>query len=267
MSNFNDRPLVAGSIIGLRAFGVDGLGRLIGPQYPTVFTPGVNVGKCQPDSALTRMARQLSDIDIRLAYLRDHRMSRPPYGTGGYVGAGPAEDKPEKHEHVVGSAGCKCGYYAYFDGGNDFAKPDRVTAVVEGTGVCTVGSRGFRAEKMRLLALVIPRPVRGFNVGGGRRLSYFWTALLLLNIASTVRNGFAHDWWMMGFLAVCTVLAGFSLINGLTKPRVRFDLIRAHYPEVPVYRSRRAALKAHPLTPPEPPSPDSDPDFWTRAIR
>jgi hypothetical protein len=66
--------------------------------------------------------------------------------------------EPEPHvipEHQV--ATCSCGFYAYFDEANDYADSTTVTGVIEAYGKVTIGTRGFRAEKARLRALVIPR--------------------------------------------------------------------------------------------------------------
>ena len=40
MSDFSDRPFVAGVITGLRAFRIDLLGRLTGVVHRDVWTPG-----------------------------------------------------------------------------------------------------------------------------------------------------------------------------------------------------------------------------------
>lgn len=42
--------------------------------------------------------------------------------------------------------------------------------------------------------------------------------------------------------------------------------VRELYPDVKVYPSIEAAVAAHPLVKPELPSPESDPEFWQRAL-
>lgn len=57
--------------------------------------------------------------------------------------------------HRVGSKDCTCGFYAYLDEGQNPNDHDgNVLAIVEGYGVVTYGSRGFRAEKIKVLALI-----------------------------------------------------------------------------------------------------------------
>lgn len=50
-------------------------------------------------------------------------------------------------------AGCSCGFYAYLNGFNEYNHYTRVTGVIEGYGETLIGSRGFRAQKARILAI------------------------------------------------------------------------------------------------------------------
>jgi hypothetical protein len=62
----------------------------------------------------------------------------------------------ETAHHRAGIKGCSCGFYAYFDEDhNPHHSKSNVLCVIEGYGLLTVGTRGFRAEKARLLALVV----------------------------------------------------------------------------------------------------------------
>jgi hypothetical protein len=84
---------------------------------------------------------------------------------------------PPPAGHVVAGETCDCGFYAYFDTksnphyfdpadayfwgvGDDVDDERQVThtvfAVVQGYGVITVASRGFRCSKMRVRAIVEP---------------------------------------------------------------------------------------------------------------
>lgn len=58
MSDFADRPFAAGALTGLRAFQVDGLGRLAGPHRGGIFKPGENVATCYR-SPFEDMQRQI----------------------------------------------------------------------------------------------------------------------------------------------------------------------------------------------------------------
>lgn len=224
MSDFSDRPFVAGSLIGMRAFAVDSLGRLIGPSFPQVFAPGENAAECRKDDDPVAA--------LNLAYQRMTLSFDPVRFGGGVLSHGGGrlgenyrkakaeierkalsqeaverEDPPKPPPHTMGGIGCRCGFYAYFDGGNDYKQPDRVTALIEGYGVCTVGDRGFRASKARLVAIVRP--------GDG-------------------------------------------------VPGMRGDLVLRNYPDVPVFDRMRDALNAHPLSTGHLPSPETADDFWTR---
>jgi hypothetical protein len=161
MSDFSDRPFVAGSLIGLRAFAIDSLGRLLGPTYRQVFKPGENEAECRkPEGSLY--------ANMMVTY---NRLMASPMALGAFPAPATvtfneprlseaAVEKP-KPAHALAGVSCQCGFYAYFDGGNDYGGRSRVTAVIEGYGVCTVGTRGFRASKAKLLALVEPK--RGVN--------------------------------------------------------------------------------------------------------
>lgn len=251
MSDFSDRPFVAGSLIGLRAFAVDKYGRLLGPSFAQVFKPGENEAGCRKsDDGMAGMLRAYSNLSASLS-AASWRFTVDPFAYGGPIpkkpqpetyGTGPCpcgcgqtvefhdgtlkRGKPKapsaaeieaavpkvdttalvKVEHVLGGVKCTCGFYAYFDGLNDYKDPSRVAAIIEGYGVCTVGDRGFRASKARLVALIEPK----------------------------------------------------AQVSPLLRER-----LHRNYPDVPFYATKREAVDAHPLTPPPAPGPDDD-DFWTR---
>lgn len=122
MSDFSDRPFAAGSVFGLRSFRpateLDLPGPLVGVRG-NPWGPGENSAEC----------------------LR---------GPSDWLSGSPSSTEP----HRAGIHGCSCGFYAYFDGSNDAGMfwIIRIPAVIEGYGVVTVGSRGFRCEKARIVA-------------------------------------------------------------------------------------------------------------------
>lgn len=264
MSDFSDCPFALGSLVGLRAFAIDSLGRLSGPTYGGVFKPGENVAEC----AGGPMAVAMRDINRALsnALLRQQQQASRYYGWARSTEAAPTEteaiEEAEVEEHRVGGKDCHCGYYAYFDGDNDYRDPSRVSAVIEGYGVCTYGDRGFRAEKAKLLALVLP---------GRRAVPWivFWALLSIGNLWGLIGGITADSLWSTLVSAAALVLsvgnAGWWTRHHHKRDR-RHDLVRRNYPDVPVFRSERAAVKAFPLTPPALPDP-SDEDFWTRSAR
>lgn len=232
MSDFSDRPFVAGSLVGLRAFSVDQLGRLVGPSYPQIFTPGDNEASCKRDpyvDTLTYSLMKMQEGMYRSLYWSPPGPPAPPaqpkrsfWHIGGSSSDTPSSDHslssaavekvkdPEPPKHSLAGLDCQCGFYAYFDGRNDYKDPTRIAAIIEGFGVCTVGTRGFRASKARLVAIVVP---------------------------------------------------------GKKFPEAKFSRVTHNYPDVPLYASRRQALEAHPLTPPAVPTPETCEDFWTRSAR
>lgn len=286
MSDFSDRPFVAGSLVGLRAFSVDSLGRLVGPSFGGVFKPGENVAECRP----THMQRAFRQLRVAMTY----SVGGKEYPATAKVAN---ESEPES-PHVVGNADCSCGYYAYFDGTNGYAEPVRVEAVIEGYGVCTVGDRGFRAGKARLLALIYPEAPRTHpawfdKLADWTRRHDSITALIgvltaMLSLASGIAGiaaaieGHPAYSFPLSIFALLTAPVGPVLfkadMHGIDRayprvsgarcadadPQVNRDLVARNYPDVPVFRSMKEALDAFPLTQPEPPAP-TDEDFWTRS--
>lgn len=153
MSDFSDRPFVAGSLTGLRAFGVDPHGRLYGPSFDQVFRPGENVAVCRKDEANSGwMFPPLASLAFPV-----FGPNEPVKPEATKLAEDAATSKPpKKPKHTLAGLGCSCGFYAYFDGRNDYKERHRLGVVIEGYGVCTVGTRGFRAEKARPVALIAP---------------------------------------------------------------------------------------------------------------
>lgn len=276
MTDFADRPFVAGSLTGVRSFRVDDHGRLRGPVRPAVFKPGENVAQCDV------IRFQLAFISIK---------GGGPFSTQIQDG-GLYLDTEKKHR--PGEMDCTCGYYAYFDNGSNphHDESECVYGVIQGYGVTTVGSRGFRAEKAKLLALIDP------NKGGlkerffrllNRMAAPFDDPVVgligLMTGAMTVITGLVWGgvacasslWYLFAFLLIpvgaLLLYLPFRAIEH-DKPiitgRAMFNKVRRNYPDVPVYPSIKAALKDFPLTPPPPPSPEDDdsgryPDVRCRA--
>lgn len=288
MSSFSDRPFHLGSHVGLRAFDVDSLGRLRAPQRGTVFKPGENLAECLTDPW---------DFNARMSLALSRSMERAMRSSSTITyEQGPSEKSDEpapESKHVVGSLGCACGFYAYFDGKNDYAQPGRITAIIEGYGTYTIGSRGFRSSKARLVALVLPDG-KSRRAPGWHRIwdrwsdwceagpSAFLTAMGAMGAMWATFGAIAASPW---FAVLAVMAAGVSASAGLgfkhgldrrypdlhphvecvandSAAEVRANLVRRNYIDVPVYASEKAALAAHPLTAPKPLTPNDD-DFWT----
>lgn len=279
-NDFGTRPFVAGTLTGLRAFRVTPTGHLTGifvADYE--LTPDVNLASCHSSR---RWAFRIFNS---------------------YV--------PTTEDHELLSLKCRCGFYAYFDGGNDFLaeglgagdSDPRVAAIVEGYGKVVVGERGFRAEKLRLVALVRPpaeKPKRTWHLVKRWNAAALWMAyhprgsavavalagLLLMSIPLGLAPlspwvaypaSFAVGWSWAYFMHRFHRYGWHLRIAGMLQrglyPQRReldWDQLLANYPDVPVYPSTGVALAAHPLTVPEKPEgeepdPGIDADVWRHA--
>lgn len=157
----DSRPLVADSITGVRSFRVDKLGRLTGVTHTKVWRPGLNTATC-PHLPIKAKATA-EDLDAATEAVRAFGQAQPdPYSssmlralTGFTIHA--TERKKVDKGHRPGGFGCECGYWAYFADPDEFSDEHTLTGIVSAQGVVTVGSKGFRAEKAEVVALVEPR--------------------------------------------------------------------------------------------------------------
>lgn len=134
VSTKQDVQLVAGSIYGLRAFGFatnHKTGKLV-LRSPSNYSPewqaGEMVAKCS------------------YAYLWESKGHRP------------------------GQANCSCGFYSYYRMGpaktylparDSLNSVNGLLGVIEAYGRVTIGDRGMRSEKARIVGLVVPRKITG----------------------------------------------------------------------------------------------------------
>lgn len=220
---FADKPLplefAAGSIRGVRSFALDKLGRLTGIHHKQIWLPGENVAKCnaKPGGKATKAmtafsqypelgARRYAEIQGLAPPPRNEftrkAIRRPGWLSGGLLdldldytrdwGRDHEDDKlvidwlqeqikqePKEHDFAT----CKCGFYAFFDGSDEYSNMDRensyarmvqsmwttssstkavsarndsyapVSAVIEAYGETLIGEKGFRASKAKILAL------------------------------------------------------------------------------------------------------------------
>lgn len=139
---FSGRPYYLEPLTGQRTFSVRPDGALTGIYYQAAITPGENAARC---------------LDGMNPWKGAHDFDNPPPGTAG---------------HVVAGAACRCGFYAYFDPKSHnpyhidpespwsrsvpIAVQCTTLALIQGYGVVTVGTLGFRCGKLRLLCLIAP---------------------------------------------------------------------------------------------------------------
>lgn len=138
-----------GVVRGARSSNIDRLGRLTGINYAQVWRPGENEAECR--------RRDMDDMfGVHLQRALSYYIAAP--------GAQPAptpKPAPPAHEpHAMRD--CKHGFYAYYDGSDDYHEAGRVSAVVEGYGETVIGTRGFRSMKARIVAIHIPDDVPAY---------------------------------------------------------------------------------------------------------
>ena len=128
-------PLVAGSLYGLRTFRVEPDGMLSAVSWPYVWTNGENIAECHQTSRNT------------ISIFSSGNRFAPVSETFAAV------DKP----HDIATC-MSHGFYAYTDTGPNTFHIDEVyvQGMIEGYGVVHEGTRGFRAEKAKIVGLVYP---------------------------------------------------------------------------------------------------------------
>lgn len=181
-SEFAGIGLAPGVVRGARSFKVDNLGRLTGVVHEQVWRPGENLSECRKNddsvfyftyatrSYAGQMNAYINAINqtavtatVPVTYLPalppdNHRKKRRgksvttvPVTKPERPATAPA---PEPKAHTMGE--CACGFYGYYDGSDDYYKDGYVSGVIEGYGEALIGTRGFRVEKARIVALMIP---------------------------------------------------------------------------------------------------------------
>ena len=138
--HFSNVGLALGSVRGARSWVVrigeqPEKGLLSGLYYPQTWYPGENLAMCR----------------------------KQPPSQGMHPNAVPQRAKGPQ-EITTGHLGeCLCGFYAFYDGSNDFYDAESthwtsdiiVAGMVEGYGETLIGTRGFRCTKARIVALMI----------------------------------------------------------------------------------------------------------------
>lgn len=188
-SKFAASEFAMGTAVGIRSWNVDRLGRLVSPSYRTLWTPTEMVAECK--------------ANLYTFYVG-------PSGASTVVNTEPSS--PADHQQ----ASCSCGFYAYYEGFNEYAQADRITGVIEGYGETQIGTRGFKSAKARIVALHVPD-----------------------DSADLARIG-----------------------------KTPFSRVRENYgPHVATFSDYAQMAQEFPTTQPEDaPTPETDPDFWTRGI-
>lgn len=166
---FSTRPFFAGELTGIRCWGVSAAGQLFpaNPWPNSPWQPGENVAVCHRQWSLDQETTRWVIPTVTFQHTLLTQSVRIP------LVAEPtsADLRPKVPEHPVASLDCSCGFYAFFDtGDNQYDDGMGIYGLVEGYGVLTVGERGFRASKARIKALIAP---------GG-----IWYRAILMDIAA-----------------------------------------------------------------------------------
>lgn len=158
MSEFNggDYEFAAGAIKGLRSWRADDQGRLRGVTHAAVWLPGENVSACKKEQRVPCEARRQSTESSRSRVcpcgcglsVQDLMVEAPRDGCGAEGCDGHTHPHPQPHSF---DPDCGCGFWAYDE--HSFSEHGDVVGVIEGYGRTTIGTKGFRCEKARIVAL------------------------------------------------------------------------------------------------------------------
>ncbi|MGZ4807633.1 MAG: hypothetical protein ACXV5U_14750 [Ilumatobacteraceae bacterium] len=162
MSDFagQEFDFAAGSLLGLRGWKMDTLGRLHGVTHHVVWIPGENVAVCQAWNYVpcpNREVPKISPVDEAVGKKKKKRKLSTEYSFSWYGSESSCDDatcRMGRHQVESGhrfDPDCKCGFWAYDEAG--FEELGDVVGVIEGYGKATIGTKGFRCEKARIVAL------------------------------------------------------------------------------------------------------------------
>lgn len=163
--DFSQRPLIAGSFTGIRSWRVNERGILTGVHARGIWTEGENNAECR--DAFRALREAMMGIGVSSAEAA-WSMSNMFVRASGRVYLVKRPKRPaapvRRQTHPAATLACQCGFYAYFDlKANLYHIAGNVLGLIEGYGTMTIGERGFRASKARIVALIepVPEAVRG----------------------------------------------------------------------------------------------------------
>jgi len=136
---FRGVDFAIGSIMGVRTFGIHKEGLLRGMVFKQIWRPGENQAVCMKKGTLN-VGPDTPESIVRLRKLLG--------SAGPHVGG-----------HMMN---CDCGYYAFYSDVDNYYyqhiqdKSDRFAGIIEGYGITVQGPKGFKSEKGRIVALLLP---------------------------------------------------------------------------------------------------------------
>lgn len=145
------------------------------------------------------------------------------------------------YPHEITTRWCSCGFYAYFDEESlSSSFTTLLTGLIEGYGNVTVGSRGFRAEKARIVCLIDKQHREAREAWPWfSGIGAFWLAAGLMGDTSVVSRVLT----ILGSALVFFSL--YLLMTGHSPDRLTRKMAKQY--GVPVYRSVKKATEVHPL--------------------
>lgn len=168
MSDFagEEYEFAAGSLHGLRGWGMDESGRLHGVTHKEVWRPGENVSECRaqyttsPCPGPRRSSVAIPRISKKTWFGRDVAYPLEPaslydienhYEPCKHPRCDMFRHYDERGDGHHFDRSCSCGFWAYDEA--SFAPQGVVLGVIEAYGKTTIGTKGFRAEKARIVGL------------------------------------------------------------------------------------------------------------------
>jgi hypothetical protein len=164
----------------------------------------------------------------------------------------------------VGHPRCTCGFYAYHDGSEGDAQ-GIVTGIIDGFGCATIGTKGFRVSKAKILALCLPYDAD--QIRAYTRRFRFWLALtfscaFLMGMALSMSMFVIFGMTVFpSLLGLAPMVSMFSLVGAIRAyqkaSRCRQQLfvsravpmakIREIYPDAQIFNSVAEMLAAFPV--------------------
>jgi hypothetical protein len=180
---FTGLGFAPGVVRGVRSFNVDKFGRLTGIVYPQVWKPGENNASCRADDGPMNYGYTMTSAGQIFVRSQLSTPASPPspssqsiwarhlgLGHGGFDLPAVEEPKPKpRAKHSLDT--CKCGFYGYFDGSDDYHDKGKISAVVEAYGEVIIGTRGFRAMKAKIVAVRVRADKDGIAGHMARKIS------------------------------------------------------------------------------------------------
>jgi len=134
---FGQMDFALGSVRGARTFKLGPDDHLMGLVFQSIWLPGLNNAEC----------RRMGGVD-KPFYIPVSKRA---------ITEGETTDLREAPHSI---AGCSHGFYAYYDGSNDYHNTGDIHGMIEGYGEVVIGTRGFRAMKAKIVALSFAETIR-----------------------------------------------------------------------------------------------------------